>query len=82
MKKDVRHPSFTSKNCTACWKCVEACPRHAIGRVRFLWHRHAVPHFIKCVGCNKCVAACPNNCFKAAASAGAGMPKDSLRGRG
>ena len=64
MEKSNRCPSFSSKNCTACWECVDACPRKAITKIKFLWHRHAKPLHFKCIGCNKCVAACPNGCFK------------------
>ncbi|MDE6489995.1 MAG: 4Fe-4S binding protein [Muribaculaceae bacterium] len=57
-------PTFSSRNCTACWKCVEACPRKAIKKVRFLWHRHAVVFHANCSGCNRCVNICPNECFQ------------------
>lgn len=56
-------PCFSSRNCTACWACVDACPQKAIGKVKVLWHRHAVIHRAKCIGCMKCVATCPNGCF-------------------
>lgn len=65
MNRITRQPSFTSRGCTACWKCVEACPRGAVGKVSILWHRHAVMMRRKCVGCNICVRTCPNGCFKA-----------------
>ncbi|WP_423793924.1 4Fe-4S binding protein [Muribaculum intestinale] len=64
MKKDVKKPEFSSHNCTACWKCVDACPEKAIIRVGFLWHRHAKPLYYRCIGCNRCVAACPHGCFR------------------
>ncbi|MDE6486655.1 MAG: 4Fe-4S binding protein [Muribaculaceae bacterium] len=65
MKKSVNHPTFSSRNCTACWKCIEACPKKAIRKVGFLWHRHAIPLYARCIGCNLCVKACPQGCFKA-----------------
>ncbi|MDE6100935.1 MAG: 4Fe-4S binding protein [Paramuribaculum sp.] len=63
MKKSDKCPSFSSKNCTGCWKCVSACPQNAIGKISFLWHRHAKVFRTRCIGCNKCVSICPNNCF-------------------
>ena len=51
--------------CIACWKCVEACPEHVLGKVKFLWHKHAkiiAPD--KCIGCGKCAAACPQHLFE------------------
>ena len=56
-------PIFSPRNCTACWKCVKNCPVGAIGKVSFLWHRHAKPHKSICVGCMKCVEVCPHGCF-------------------
>jgi NAD-dependent dihydropyrimidine dehydrogenase PreA subunit len=50
-----------SHKCQACWKCVETCPNHVLGKVTFLKHRHArVDHAEACKGCQKCVRACPN----------------------
>ncbi|MDE5637479.1 MAG: ferredoxin family protein [Alistipes sp.] len=60
-----KRPRFTSRGCTACWACVEACPRKAVGKIDFAWHRHAVLHRAACIGCMKCVRTCPNGCFKA-----------------
>lgn len=64
MKKTIKKPSFSSHNCIACWKCVEACPRQAIRKVSFLWHKHAVLTYHNCIGCNLCVKTCPKGCFK------------------
>lgn len=64
MEKLSKHPKFSSRRCTGCWKCVEACPRKAIRKVGFLWHRHALPLYGSCIGCNRCVRTCPNGCFK------------------
>jgi NAD-dependent dihydropyrimidine dehydrogenase PreA subunit len=47
--------------CRACWQCVEACPRHVLGKAVLLKHRHAhVDHADACKGCQKCVKVCPN----------------------
>lgn len=68
MKKNVSYPAFSPRKCTACWRCVEACPRNAIRKVKFLWHRHAVLTHKDCVGCGLCVRTCPNGCFTADSS--------------
>ncbi|MDE6230731.1 MAG: 4Fe-4S binding protein [Muribaculaceae bacterium] len=64
MEKSVKHPSFSPRKCTACWKCVEACPQHAIRKVGFLRHKHAMITYRNCIGCNICVKTCPQGCFK------------------
>ena len=64
MEKSVKRPSFSPRKCTACWKCVEACPQHAIRKVGFLWHKHAMITYRNCIGCNICVKTCPQGCFK------------------
>lgn len=64
MDKTIKCPTFSSRKCTACWKCVEACPRKAIRKVSFLWHKHAVLNRRNCIGCNKCVKTCPQGCFQ------------------
>ncbi|MDE5945530.1 MAG: 4Fe-4S binding protein [Rikenella sp.] len=61
-----KKPRFSSRRCTACWACVETCPRRAIGKIKFFWHRHAVIRYGACIGCLKCVQVCPNGCFQIA----------------
>lgn len=49
----------TGRRCKACWKCVEACPQGVLGKVNFLFHKHAIivqPD--ACIGCYKCIKAC------------------------
>ncbi|MDR3217405.1 MAG: 4Fe-4S binding protein [Dysgonamonadaceae bacterium] len=39
--------------------CVEACPENVIGKVHFLFHKHAVIRNPEnCIGCLKCVSVC------------------------
>ncbi|MDE6305779.1 MAG: 4Fe-4S binding protein [Muribaculaceae bacterium] len=64
MNNSPKHPIFSSRRCTACWKCVEACPQQAIKKVSFLWHKHAIPTYRNCIGCNVCVKACLHGCFR------------------
>ena len=59
-----RPPRYSSKGCTACWACAEACPRKAIVKIKFLWHRHVGIRRGACIGCMKCVRTCPNGCFR------------------
>lgn len=50
--------------CVACWKCVDNCPKHVIGTVGFLWHKHvAFKDVSACIGCNKCIKTCPHSVF-------------------
>ncbi len=63
MKKTTLYPMFSPRRYTACWQCVEACPRKAIKKMKFLWHRHAMPTYQDCIGCNICVNTCPKGCF-------------------
>jgi ferredoxin len=54
----------TSK-CQACWKCVESCPNHVLGKAILFHHRHAhVDQAKACKGCKKCVRNCPNNAIR------------------
>lgn len=62
MKNRIIQTEFirpTGRKCQACWKCVEACPESVLGKVNFLFHKHAIivqPD--KCIGCLKCVKIC------------------------
>jgi 2-oxoglutarate ferredoxin oxidoreductase subunit delta len=49
----------TGSKCQACWQCSKACPEMVIGKVRFLFHRHAIIRAPEnCIGCLRCVKAC------------------------
>ncbi len=57
----TKYIELDTHRCQACWKCVEACPRHVLGKVILLKHRHAhVDHGETCLGCKRCVRCCPN----------------------
>lgn len=56
--------AMNPSHCTGCWKCIQNCPKHAIGRVGFLWHKHAAfCQAEECIGCRKCIRVCPNGVF-------------------
>jgi len=38
----TRHIQLDTSQCEACFKCVEACQKHVIGKVNFFFHKHAV----------------------------------------
>ena len=52
------------RSCTACGRCIAACPEQAIGKVGAFWHKHII--FINaenCIGCKKCIRVCPHGVF-------------------
>ncbi|MDR1896737.1 MAG: ferredoxin family protein [Prevotellaceae bacterium] len=52
------------RKCKACWACLDACPSKVIGKVSFLWHRHALTvNSGACTGCLKCVKTCSAGAF-------------------
>ena len=46
--------------CQACFKCVEGCKQHVLGKINILGiHKHAkVVNPDACKGCKKCVKTC------------------------
>lgn len=60
----TKHVAMNPGRCVACWKCVEKCPKHVIGKAGFLWHQHAIfTDADACIGCNKCIKTCPHDVF-------------------
>lgn len=58
------HVAMDPRRCTACWECVEKCPKGVIGKVGFRWHRHVIfKDADACIGCNKCIKVCPHGVF-------------------
>lgn len=56
--------AMNPSHCVACWKCVKQCPKNVIGKVGFLWHKHAVfQDADACIGCKKCIQTCPHGVF-------------------
>ena len=54
-----------TKNCKACWKCVEKCPKKVIGKVNIFIHKHArIVNSKECIGCLKCVKICEQGAIK------------------
>lgn len=63
-KFETRFVCANPRNCVACMKCSDACPKNVIGRVGFLWHKHIVfKNPGACIGCKKCVKVCPQGVF-------------------
>lgn len=56
-----------TKKCRACWRCVAACRKGALGKVSVLWHKHAkLRRSVLCVGCGRCAAVCQTGAIKRA----------------
>ncbi|MDR3226164.1 MAG: 4Fe-4S binding protein [Prevotellaceae bacterium] len=63
-KIHTKHVWIDPRKCVACWKCVDACPEHVIGKVGFLWHKHIIiKNPERCIGCKKCIKTCPHEVF-------------------
>lgn len=65
MKKFLtKYVAMNPSHCVACWKCIEQCPKKVIGKVGFLWHKHAAfQDADACIGCEKCIKTCPHGVF-------------------
>ena len=65
MKKLLtNYVAMNPSHCVACWKCVEQCPKNAIGKIEVLWHKHVVfRNPDACIGCKKCIKTCPQGVF-------------------
>ena len=69
-KNENTHTAFVSLNsyaCTACWKCIEACPEKVIDK-SFLYVADTLVYeqvlmydADKCTSCTKCMQACKFN---------------------
>ena len=60
----TKYVAMNPRQCVGCLKCVDKCPKHVIGKVCFLWHKHVVfKDADACIGCNKCVKTCPHGVF-------------------
>jgi len=58
--------TLNTERCKACWACVEVCPQHVLGKVEFLFHRHArIDRTKKCKGCLRCLKVCSNQAILA-----------------
>lgn len=55
---------LNAHKCRGCWICIKKCPNEVIGKVGFLWHKHAcIENPDSCTGCNQCIKACPFKAF-------------------
>ena len=60
----TKYVGMDPRRCVACWECVDNCPKDVIGKVGFLWHKHAIfKNADSCIGCNKCIKTCPHGVF-------------------
>ncbi|MDR1886632.1 MAG: hypothetical protein LBQ70_01840 [Prevotellaceae bacterium] len=58
------HVLLNPHDCKACWACIDTCPSKVIGKVSFLWHKHAlIINSGACTGCLKCVKTCSAAAF-------------------
>ena len=50
---------LNSRNCQACWQCIDNCPQKVIEKAELFNHRHShIDTSKKCIGCFKCVKTC------------------------
>lgn len=50
--------------CTACWECVDKCPKKVIGKKGMFLHRHVIfKNIDACIGCGKCIKTCHHDVF-------------------
>ncbi|HTY00547.1 MAG TPA: ferredoxin family protein [Bacteroidota bacterium] len=55
----TRYVQLDTRQCEACWRCVEACHRNVITKLSILGHRHALfAQPDRCTGCLLCVKSC------------------------
>ena len=64
-RSKTEYVRFDSKECKACWKCIEACPENVFGKINIFVHKHAkIVNRASCTGCRKCVKACDYGAIK------------------
>ena len=64
--QQTAHIQLDPQKYQACWKCVEACPRHVLDKIDLPFHKHAkIINPDACIGCKKCVKACEYNAMTA-----------------
>jgi len=58
-RQETSYIQLNTSECTACFKCIEACPKNVIGKINILIHKHAViRNGEECTGCGRCVKVC------------------------
>ena len=58
----TEHIKIISRNCKACFKCVDACPNEVIGIVDVAYFQHShINNPDNCSGCLECLKICPNS---------------------
>lgn len=82
-RSKTEYVRLDSKECKACWKCIEACPDGVFGKINILVHKHAkVVNRARCTGCRKCVKACEYGAIKPVTAGGEGVEDPKPPGRG
>jgi ferredoxin len=62
----TRFVELNTRNCQACWQCIEKCHKGVIGKIDVFGHRHArILRPDQCAGCLKCVGVCEHGAFQA-----------------
>ena len=65
LRRETKYVQFNSRLCTACWNCIEACPKQVIGKVDMIFHRHArLENPQDCNGCKACVRVCSSGALQ------------------
>lgn len=64
--QETEHIILNVKLCQACWKCVDSCPKHVLGKVNLPFHKHVlITNPNSCIGCKKCVSGCETGALTA-----------------
>ncbi len=58
-RRETKFVRLEPRRCTACWKCLDVCPKQVLGRIDLGFHRHVrIRTAQACTGCKKCVRVC------------------------
>lgn len=64
-RRGTEYIELNTRNCEACWECVEACPNQVLGKLQVLSHKHVrVVNADNCAGCGLCAFACEHDAIR------------------